>query len=84
MTTKWSNIAAKNCPKIVPKGPNPDLTLPKNNTKNFEEKIDFWNNPKYDCGWKNVEAQIAESYRKAKQVVPIEVYGRPGLLDKYK
>lgn len=79
----WSTIAAKNASKPVKK-PNPDLKLPKNNNKKVEEKPDYWDDPKFDCGWKTIEAQVKDSYKKAGQEVPMEIYGRPGLLDKYK
>ena len=84
MPTNWSKIAAKNCPKTQPKGPNHDLILVKNDTKKVEEIPDYWSEAKFDCNWKTVEQQVSESYQKAGQDVPISVYGRPGLLDKYK
>ena len=67
----WSKIAAKNCPAKAPTSP----------IKKQEIKNDYWNDSKFDCGWKTVETQVKESYEKLGFDVPQNVYGRPSLLD---
>jgi hypothetical protein len=69
----WSSIAKKNCPAKPPTAP---IKIQQKEVKN-----DYWNDPKYDCGFKSVETQIKKSYKKLGLEVPKTIYGRPGLLD---
>ena len=80
----WSSIVKKNR-NTEPK-PNPDVKLLRNNTVRNKEIIvpDYWNDEKFEANWNPVEKQIAQSYRKHNFDVPLEVFGRPSLLDKYK
>jgi hypothetical protein len=80
----WASIAKKN--QHIPK-PHPDLKLSRNNEAVPKKEVivvDYWNDERFEANWNPVEKQIAESYKKHNIVVPKEIYGRPGLLDKYK
>ena len=73
----WSSIAKKNCPAVPPSSPT------RISPKKVQEEVknDYWNDPKYDCGFKSVETQIKKSYKKLGLEPPKSIYGRPGLLD---
>ena len=81
----WASIAKKNQDQI--KKPNPDLNLSRNNKAVLKKEVivpDYWNDEKFEANWNPVEKQIAQSYRKDNLDVPLEVFGRPGILDNYK
>ena len=65
----WSSIAKKNCPAKPPTAP---IKIQQKELKN-----DYWNDSKYDCGWKTIEQQTVESFQKLGLEVPKSIYGRP-------
>tara|TARA_Y100001978_G_C23385791_1_gene287691 strand:+ start:131 stop:382 length:252 start_codon:yes stop_codon:yes gene_type:complete len=81
----WASIAKKNKDSV--KKPHPDLKISRNNKAVPKKQVivvDYWNDEKFEANWNPVEKQIAQSYRRNNFAVPKEIYGRPGLLDKYK
>jgi len=64
----WSSVAKKNCPTVPPSSP---IKIEKKEVKN-----DYWSEH-YDCGWKTVEQQIKNNYKKLGLEVPKSIYGRP-------
>ena len=69
----WSSIAKKNCPAKPPTAP---IKIQQKEVKN-----DYWNDSKYDCGWKTIETQIKESYERLGLHPPKTIYGTASLLD---